>query len=56
MASIVSDPNGYRRILFVAADGSRKTIRLGKATAKQADALGLEIILRPKAKASKTKG
>jgi integrase len=30
MASISNDPGGLRRILFVAADGSRKTIRLGK--------------------------
>lgn len=38
MASVIADPNGRKRILFVASDGSRKAIRLGKATAKQADA------------------
>lgn len=38
MASIGNDPNGHRRILFVAGDGSRKTIRLGKVTMKQAEA------------------
>lgn len=36
MASIVSDPNGFKRILFVAPDGKRKAVRLGKATMKQA--------------------
>ena len=30
MASISDDPGGYRRILFTAHDGRRKTIRLGK--------------------------
>src|SRR5665213_3778091 len=43
MASIGKDPNGYRRILFVAGDGSRKTIRLGKATAKQAEAFKVKL-------------
>ena len=36
MASIGKDPNGHRRILFVAGDGRRKTIRLGKMNAKHA--------------------
>lgn len=36
MASIGSDPNGRKRILFVAGDGKRKTIRIGKANEKQA--------------------
>jgi len=39
MASIVSDPNGYRRILFVAADGSRKTIRLSKCSKRDAETI-----------------
>ncbi|MBV8781098.1 MAG: phage integrase SAM-like domain-containing protein, partial [Phycisphaerae bacterium] len=38
MAAIGSEPNGRKRILFVAGDGSRKTIRLGKVTVKQAEA------------------
>jgi integrase len=38
MASISRDPNGTRRIQFFAGDGSRKTIRLPGATAKQAEA------------------
>ena len=32
MASIARDKNGYRRILFVAPDGRRPTIRLGKVS------------------------
>jgi hypothetical protein len=37
MASIANDPNGRRRILFVAPDGKRKTIRLGKVDRKTAE-------------------
>ena len=43
MASIGKDPNGRRRILFVAQDGSRKTIRLGKCSQKQAEAAKVKI-------------
>ena len=43
MATIGNDPNGYKRILFVAADGKRKTIRLGKATMKQATAFRVKV-------------
>ena len=43
MATIGTEPNGHRRILFVAHDASRKTIRLGKCTAKQADAVKIKI-------------
>ena len=32
MASIARDKNGCRRILFVAPDGKRPTIRLGKVS------------------------
>ena len=39
MASVIRDPNGRKRIQFVAGDGSRKTIRLGKATMRQAEAI-----------------
>ena len=39
MASIADDPNGRRRILFVAPDGSRKAIRLGKIDRKSAEAI-----------------
>jgi hypothetical protein len=39
MASVISDPKGRKRIQFVAGDGSRKTLRLGKATQRQAEAI-----------------
>src|SRR5919198_213873 len=39
MASIANDPGGRRRILFVAPEGSRKTIRLGKCDRKSAEAI-----------------
>src|SRR5476651_162039 len=39
MASISNDPNGRRRILFVAPDGSRKAIRLGKIDRKSAESI-----------------
>ena len=32
MVSIARDPNGRKRILFCAGDGTRKTIRLGKVS------------------------
>ncbi|QOV92540.1 site-specific integrase [Humisphaera borealis] len=37
MATIGTEPNGYRRVLFVAADGSRKTVRLGKCSERDAE-------------------
>src|SRR5262245_58471835 len=37
MATIGNDPNGRKRILFVAGDGTRKTIRLGKMDRKNAE-------------------
>jgi hypothetical protein len=37
MASICSDRNGTRRILFIGADGTRKPIRLGKVSMRQAE-------------------
>ena len=43
MATVGSDPNGRKRILFVAGDGRRKTIRLGKATMKQAEAFKVKL-------------
>lgn len=39
MASISNDPGGRRRILFVASDGTRKTIRLGKASQRDAESV-----------------
>ncbi len=44
MASISKDPNGRKRILFVSPkDNKRKTIRLGKATVKQALAFKVKL-------------
>lgn len=39
MASISTNPDGQRRILFVNADGDRKTIRLGKCDRKTAESI-----------------
>lgn len=43
MASIGKDPNGLRRILFMAGDGKRRTIRIGKATQRQAEAFKVKV-------------
>jgi integrase len=43
MASISNDPNGRRRILFIATDGKRKTIRLGKVSRRQAEAVRVKV-------------
>ncbi len=43
MASISNDPGGMRRILFVARDGVRKAIRLGKVPIKTAESICTKI-------------
>ena len=43
MASIASEKGGRRRILFVAPDGSRKTIRLGKVSQRIAEAVKVKV-------------
>lgn len=43
MASIACDPNGRKRIQFFNTDGERKTIRLGKATVKQAEGFKVRV-------------
>jgi len=43
MASVGKDRNGRKRILFVAEDGSRKTVRLGKCSQRQAEAFKLRM-------------
>ena len=43
MASVANDPNGRKRILFVAPDGKRKTIRLGKTDKKSAGAIARHV-------------
>lgn len=39
MASIANDPGGRRRILFVAPDGQRKAIRLGKMSGRSVESI-----------------
>jgi len=43
MASLCKDPKGRKRIIFVAEDGKRKTIRLGKTSIKQAESFKLKL-------------
>ena len=43
MASIARDPNGRKRILFVAPDGKRKAIRLGKVSLRHAEGVKTRI-------------
>ena len=44
MASIANDPNGRRRILFVAPSGERKTIRLGKCSKAGAEEIRSKVL------------
>jgi hypothetical protein len=41
--SIAKEPNGRRRILFVAPDGKRKTIRLGKVPQRTAEMINTKV-------------
>jgi hypothetical protein len=43
MACIGRDLGGRRRILFVAPDGKRRTIRLGKVPQKTAEAVKVKV-------------
>jgi len=43
MASVSNDGNGRRRIQFFDSTGKRRAIRLGKVTARQADAVNVKI-------------
>jgi len=43
MASISKDPSGNRTIQYIGADGKRRSIRLGKVSAKTADSWKLRI-------------
>jgi hypothetical protein len=43
MATIGNDPNGRKRILFLAGDGARKTIRLGKCSVRQAQVFKVKV-------------
>ena len=43
MASIADDPNGRKRILVTGSDGKRRTVRLGRVSAKQAESVRAKI-------------
>lgn len=43
MASIVNDPNGRKRIQFTGTDSARRTIRLGKCSLRQAEAVKFRV-------------
>ena len=43
MASISNDPNGRRRILFIGADGKRRSIRLGKVSLRYAESVKVKV-------------
>lgn len=43
MASIVNDPNGRKRILFIDGNGKRRPLRLGKVDRKTADSIRVHI-------------
>src|SRR4051794_8910830 len=43
MASVIDDPNGRRRIQFLAPDESRKTIRLGKTDRRTAEGVARHV-------------
>lgn len=43
MASIGTDANGHRRILFYSPDGTRKTVRLGKCPKKAAETFKIRV-------------
>jgi len=43
MASISREPNGHRTIQFVAVDGKRKSIRLGKVSQHAAESVKAKV-------------
>ena len=43
MASIIDDGGGLKRIQFIDRDGNRKTLRLGKATARQSESFKVRL-------------
>jgi hypothetical protein len=43
MASITRGPNGYQTIQFVAGDGKRRSIWLGKVPQRQAEAVKFRV-------------
>ena len=55
MATVCSDPGGRRRILFVAPDGGRKAIRLGKITPADGERFKTWLVARGCARARTAK-
>lgn len=43
MASIATQPDGRRRIVFEAGDGKRRTLRLGKCPLRAAETVRLHV-------------
>ena len=43
MASLINDPRGLKRILFIGPDGVRRAIRLGKMSKRDAEAVKLRV-------------
>jgi len=43
MASLISDPNGRKRIQFTGRDKARRTLRLGKCSQRQAEAIKVRV-------------
>lgn len=43
MACINTEPGGRRAIQFIAADGKRRSIRLGRVSGKQAEAVKVKV-------------
>lgn len=54
MASISSDPNGRKRILFFNSAGERKAIRLGKVSQRQAESVKVRVEMLVAAKITGT--
>ena len=48
MASISKEPNGRRTIQFVAGDGKRRSIRLGKVSQREAEEIARILNTSPK--------
>ena len=49
MATIGKDKGGMKRVLFVASGGKRKTIRLGKCSLHEAEAIKFRVENLPSA-------
>jgi integrase len=43
MASVIKDPNGFKRVQWCVGDGQRRTLRLGAVSVRQAEAVRVRI-------------